>query len=185
MATDVDVDVDLVATHGPFQLTKTGVFSTGDPTFEEWEAAFAWCRQVEGAASFWVGDLIEWGEHKYGEKYAQAMDATGGSYQALQDVAYVARNVPASRRRENLGFAVHREVAPLPPAEQDVWLDKCEADGLTREQLRMQIKASKATAEHPVELWLLVKCMDVDDQTELADRLRLEGRSVKLTTKET
>ncbi len=188
METDLDMDVlgDLVATHGPFELTKTGVIVAGEPTFEEWEAAFTWAQQVEKASPFWVGDLIEYGEHRYGEKYAQALDLTTASYGTLANAAYVARNVQISRRRENLPFAMHQEVAPLPAAEQDVWLDKCEAEGLSQKQLRIQIRVAKAESEgHPVELWLLVKCANVDDQNMLADRLRLEGRSVKLTTKET
>ncbi len=111
---DVDVLGDRVATHGPFELTKTGVIVAGEPTFEEWEAAFTWAQQVEKASPFWVGDLIEYGEHRYGEKYAQALDSTTASYGTLANAAYVARNVQISRRRENLSFAVHQEVAPLP-----------------------------------------------------------------------
>jgi hypothetical protein len=193
MATDVDVvDVDLVvpsellAMHGPFKLTKTGVIATRVATFDEWEAALTWCQDVEKASPWWVGDLIEHGELAFGEKYSQALDSTRYTEQALKDIAYVVRNVDSSRRRDELSFSHHREVAALPPAEQDHWLDKTEVEGLTVQQLRIQIKAAKAEAEgHPVELWLQVKCTDATDQIELAERLRVEGRFVKLTTKGT
>lgn len=172
---------DLVATHGPFMLTKTSARATRDATFEEWEAATKWAQDVEKASPFWIGDLLAYGEHKYGEMYSQMMDATS-SYGTLANAAYVAGRVESSRRRENLPFSHHQEVAPLPPAEQDAWLDKCATDGLTREQLRHRIKAARAEAAGTtVEYGVAVTCLDADDQQQLADRLRLEGRSVKMT----
>ncbi len=182
MLSDVDPGELEVAQHGPFKLTRTGAVATRDATFEEWEAVLKWAQDVEKASPFWVGDLIAYGEHKYGEMYAQALDATDSSYGTLANAAWVAGHVESSRRRENLSFAHHQEVAPLAPAEQVAWLDKCEVEGLSHKQLRIQIKVAKAESEgHPVELWLQVKCSDTSDQTQLAERLRLEGRSVKMT----
>lgn len=183
---DVEEQVtDLVATHGPFVLTTTSARATRNATFEEWTSAFGWSQAVEKASPFWVGDLLAYGEHKYGEMYSQVMDNTSISYGTLANAVYVARNVQVSRRRENLPFAIHQEVAPLPPAEQDAWLDKCEVEGLSHKQLRILIKVAKAeTIGQPIELWLMVKCSSVDDQTQLADRLRREGRSVKTTTED-
>ena len=189
MAADIDVNVDvpanLVAEHGPFMLTKTSAIASRDATFEEWDAVIKWAQDVEKASPFWIGDLLAYGEHKYGEKYSQAMDITNSSYGTLANAVYVARHVQSSRRRENLSFAVHQEVAPLPPAEQDFWLDKCEVEGLSQKQLRIQIKVAQAeSGGHPVELWLMIGCSSVDDQMQLADRLRLEGRSVKTITRD-
>jgi hypothetical protein len=187
MQTDVDVealDIDsaseIVATYGPFELTRTAAIAMCDATFDEWAATFKWCQAVEKASPFWVGDLVAYGEQKYGEMYAQAMDATRYSYGTLANAAYVARRVESSRRREHLSFGHHQEVAPLPPQEQTEWLDKAEVQELTIQQLRIHIKAAAAeSVGHPVELWLQVRCADVTDQNELAERLRGEGRAVK------
>lgn len=181
MAVDVEVP-EVIATHGPFQLTRTGVVMTEPPSFDEWSEAVTWAQAVEGSIQFWLGDLLELGEALFGEKYAQAIEGTGYAEQTLKNATYVARSIPAERRRPpNLvPFAHHAEVAPLPPDEQEKWLQKCEEQHLTREELRAQIKQSKATAAGvPVDLWLVVSCKSAEDQAELADRLRLEGRSVK------
>jgi hypothetical protein len=142
-AIDFDSDSELVATHGPFELTRTAAIPTRGATFYEWEAAFQWCQKVEKASQFWVGDLLAYGEHKYGEMYAQAMDATSHKYGTLANAAYVARRVDSSRRREHLSFGHHQEVAPLPPQEQTEWLDKAEVQELTIQQLRIHITAPR------------------------------------------
>jgi hypothetical protein len=171
----------LVALHGPFKLTSTTVEVDAQAmTFEEWEAALEWCQSVEKASPWWVGDLIEMGEARWGEKYAQALDHTKYSEQALRDIAYVARSVAPSIRRPEVSFTHHREVAALPPSAQQTWLHKAETENLTAAQLRLRIKVEKSAAEGVVEeLWLLVKCDSIAVQEELAERLRLEGFSVK------
>jgi hypothetical protein len=171
---------DLVAVHGPFRLRPTSVEVDGAASFDQWEAALQWCQQVEQASPWWVGDLIELGEAQYGEKYAQALDHTTYTEQALRDIAYVARNVAPSVRRAAVSFSHHREVAALPPSQQETWLHQAETDNLTQAQLRTRIKVAQAADAGTVEeLWLIVRCESVEDQDELADRLRGEGRSVK------
>jgi hypothetical protein len=96
----------------------------------------------------------------------------------------VARSVHFSRRRENLSFSHHQEVASLTPIEQTEWLDKAEDECLTAPQLRSQIRIAKAGRDgHPVELWVAVRCESPSDQLELARRLRGEGLFVVLRSK--
>ena len=45
----------------------------------------------------------------------QAADVTGLSGDYLRNIMYVERSVPPSRRREQLSFSTHAEVAPLTP----------------------------------------------------------------------
>lgn len=179
----VEIEATIIATHGPFQLTRTGIVLTEpEISFEEWQEAMAWCTAVEGSVGFWLGALVNLGEALFGEKYSQAMEATGYAEQTLKNFAYVERNLPPAIRRSPtiVPFSVQAEVAPLPPDEQEKWLQKCEEQHLTREELRAQIKQAKAqSAGVPVDLWLVVSCKSAEDQAELADRLRLEGRSVK------
>lgn len=178
----LEVDPDaLVAQHGPFWLTKTGVMPTGEPTFEEWEACLGWCQRVEQCSPFWVGDLIAYAEARWGEKYAQALDATKSAYGTLANQVYVSKAVTPERRVPGLSFAHHQAVAPLPPEEQTAWLQKAETDNLTRDELRHSIKVNQAAvAGHAIDLWLLVRCADQVDLEKLAERMRAEGRAIKL-----
>lgn len=187
---------NLVVTHGPFWMTKTGVIqnpdfkrtipsgkSQSDIEYDEWFSAFTWTQEVEESIQFWLGDLMELGELRWGEKYTQALKATEYAEKTLRNVSRVARAIPPERRRdpEVVPFSHHAEVAALEPDQQEYWLTKCEEEGLTREQLRSKLKAAGAAASgQAVEYWLVVGCSDEQDRETLAEKLRKEGRSVKL-----
>jgi hypothetical protein len=60
----------------------------------------------------------------------------------LRNYAWVARQVPLSRRRDSLSFGYHAEVAALAQAEQDFWLRKAEELSWPVRQLRQEVRAS-------------------------------------------
>jgi hypothetical protein len=155
MATDLERSAEAIATCGPFLLLPTSVVATRPATFEEWEEALTRCRRTEKASPWWVVWLLEFGEAQFGDQYHQALADTDYTKESLQDIAYVARNVEPSRRRDGLTFSHHREVAPLSPEEQTKWLDEAEALDLSVHQLRQRIQGTKALAQ-PREFWLSV-----------------------------
>jgi hypothetical protein len=112
---------------------------------------------------------LNFGEHTYGETYAQALDATEYSYQTYANAKSVAKRVEVYRRRENLSFGHHAEVAALEPAEQDRWLDRAESEAWTRAELRAQVQRAKRRGEYHVG----------DESGTLADLERLvsDGRT--------
>jgi N6-adenosine-specific RNA methylase IME4 len=126
-----------------FTLAATGMHAEGDATFEQWQQAGDYLRYCEGAVHWWIGDWLNYGERKYGEKYAQALDTTGFDYQTVADDKWVAGKVELSRRRESLPFAHHREVASLSPEDQDELLGEAEREGLTRAKLRLRVTELK------------------------------------------
>lgn len=114
-------------------------------SFEEWEEIGTKLRFVSDCISFALGDWLNYGERKYGQMYTQAIEATGLAAQTLANAKWVAGNVESSRRRENLPFSHHAEVAALPPKEQDRLLSAAEPDQhggeprLTRAELRRKV----------------------------------------------
>ena len=99
-----------------------------------------------GDASRWaIGDLINFAEHQYGEKYSQFLDSERSDYQRLADYAWVSKSIHFSLRNENLSWSHHREVAKLPPEQQRECLRIAEQEGLTVRALRERItgKAQK------------------------------------------
>jgi hypothetical protein len=171
-----------VLTMGPFCLTVMGVTMVREATFEEWESALNWTKTVNGAVQFWLGDLLEIGEQRWGQKYSQALDATEYEEKTLRNAAWVARQIPPERRRHpsKVSYSHHVEVAGLDPEKQEYWLNRTESEGLTREQLRIGLRQEKAAAAGLVgEYWLVVKCVDEQDQMNLAAELRQQGRQVK------
>lgn len=92
------------------------------PEFLQWCAIGKWLGMITTAAKWWIGDWLAFGEGAWGERYAQAAEATGLDIGTLQNWAYTCRQVMPSRRREELSFTSHYAVARLEPTEQEEWL---------------------------------------------------------------
>ena len=116
-------------------FTPTELILPEDTTFEDWTAIGQRLQQISRAIHFWIGDWIKFGERKWGERYAQAMEETPFAQQTLMNDVWVCSKFHSSRRREDLTFNHHAVVAALPPAEQDEWLDTAEREGWSSRQL--------------------------------------------------
>jgi hypothetical protein len=99
--------------------------------------------EFTNASAWWLGDWILYGEYTYGKRYAEALKLAPLSYQTLRNHAWVARRFPVSRRRDALSFQHHAEVAALPDAERELWLQRAERMGWTRNELRRHLVAAR------------------------------------------
>ena len=75
-----------------------------------------------------------------GSVYEEAIEPTGKSCSRLASAKYVCKQVPFCRRRQELSFERHHEVASLTPEDQVRFLDLAEDEGLTKQELRERIK---------------------------------------------
>lgn len=96
-----------------------------------------------------LGDALRWGEEKFGERYADVIDATRDYMRAigiktLQNWQWIAGKIAPHRRHANLSLAHHEAVAKLPADEQDKFLALAEGEAMTVKELR-----SKIREEHP------------------------------------
>lgn len=122
-----------------------------DTPYEVWAAAVKRLKSAEKAIQWWLGDALRFGERKYGEMYSQALEESDYSYGALRDVAWVAGRFELSRRRDNLPWSHHREVAALEPEEQEALLDQAvPPPGETKPRM-----SSKELREHAREIRML------------------------------
>src|SRR6185369_298574 len=80
-------------------FATTGLIIPPGMKFERWQQLGNDLRAAAKGIQFWIGDWIRYGEHEYGEKYAQAIEATGIEGKTLRNYVYVAENVHLSRRR--------------------------------------------------------------------------------------
>lgn len=121
-------------------ITATSLTLTdADMPFDQYEALFAMFGKIKGLTSFLIGDGLNWGEGVYGDRYVQAAEATGLSPGTLMNYASVCRNVAKNRRREDLTFGHHAEVAKLEPEQQAAWLQRAVDERWTRSQMRLAI----------------------------------------------
>jgi hypothetical protein len=125
------------------KLSPVGLELTPSASFEDWEHIGSNLRGVNGAMNFWIGDWINQGEAKFGEKYAQAIEATEKDIGTLMNCSFVCKAIEISRRREKLSFSHHVEVAKLSPKDQNKWLQIAESENLSIRELRESIRSGK------------------------------------------
>jgi hypothetical protein len=124
---------------------NSGVAWTPDRDLEhpEW---VQWGRRLGAMSrmSNWlIGDWLQYGARKWGEKYAEAARITGHDVKTLRNIAYVARSFDLSRRRDKLTWSHHAELAVFDEQEQDHWLDRAIEDRLSVADLRIELRHSQ------------------------------------------
>jgi hypothetical protein len=120
-------------------------------TVEEWQTYGTRLGVMSKSTNWWLGDWVRFGLHYLDQRYDQICRVTGYDEQTLMNMAYVAKNFPVSRRRENLSWSHHAELAPLPSDEQDRWLDLAVAQKLSVRQLRTKVRLAQRV-DQPSEL---------------------------------
>jgi N6-adenosine-specific RNA methylase IME4 len=120
----------------PGKFTRTSWQLPKDLTLEQWVLAMKHLAMYEGAMQWWLGDGWaysedrKWGE---GEEFAEKI---GVDYKTIRNYASICRAIELSRRRDNLTFTHHAEIAGQPAREQDRLLAKAEREDLSAAKLR-------------------------------------------------
>jgi N6-adenosine-specific RNA methylase IME4 len=159
----------------PGRVSQTGLDLPESLTFEEWESVGESLKGVERSLMWWIGDWLRFGERKWGEQYSQAIEATEKSYQTLADAKWVAEKFESSRRRENLSWSHHREVAALPAEAADRMLHLAGAEDWSRNDLRKHVSRAKASAA-------IMASEPSGDTCKVADLYRLIEQGTKFGT---
>ena len=126
----------------PGEVSPTGLQLRDGLSFAEWKALGSRLREVKDNLLWWLGDWLAYGERHYGETYDAARAATRYKIGTLRNAKYVAQRIDPSRRRDNLSWSHHYEVAALEPAEADRWLDRAVAEHWSQKRLRAEIAAA-------------------------------------------
>ena len=101
-------------------------------------------QSVSRSVMWWIGDWLRFGDGKWGETSAQAVEDTGRGEDTLRAAKWVAEKFENVRRRTDCSWSHHREVAALPPAEADELLSLAESENLSTRGLRAEVSRRKA-----------------------------------------
>lgn len=74
-------DTDLVV---PGKASPVGLSLPDGLSYSEWRGIGDNLKSIESGILWWIGDWLRYGEKRYGEKYKEAVEATGYSYQTLK-----------------------------------------------------------------------------------------------------
>lgn len=145
--------------------------------FEQWVLIGRSAAMRADASLWWLGDWLLYGAHTYGGRYKQGIELTGLDYQTLRNYATVARRFEISRRRERLSFHHHAELCPLPPEQQDTWLDRAEAGGWSRNELRRRLRTERQLDRPPGPTRVAVM-VDAERQARWRQAAEASGRGL-------
>ncbi|WP_179957093.1 LmbU family transcriptional regulator [Amycolatopsis anabasis] len=129
-------------------LTKrTSLLLPPSMPMDEWSKIGHQIFSISDSSAWWLGDWLVYGQSQYPDRYKRAIEETSLDYQTLRNYAWVARRFAIQRRRDTLSFQHHAELASLPDAEQDKWLDRAARFSWSRSELRKQVRASRQIAQ--------------------------------------
>lgn len=106
------------------KITTVGLEIKEDTKIENWLKIGDGLKRMNGAMQWWIGDWLNYGEQKYGEMYAQALDKTNYEYETLAKLKQVSEKVEISNRLPILSWTHHFAIAYLEPDQQKEWLQK-------------------------------------------------------------
>ena len=144
---------------------------------------------VEQARGWWWGDYIRYGDGRYGEMYAQAVDLAGVAYSTLAHYVNVAKRFEFARRQQQLTFSHHAVVARdyLTPKVQDDLLWQAIEENLTvsdLDALRDEIRREQIRQAAILEMEEAGQIVDVGpeetEETEISESSEFSDNSTSL-----
>lgn len=132
------------------RATRIGLEINENLTQEAANTVFACLEHITGCSNWLWGDALafagrKWGNQYVASQYVRASEATGLAPQTLKIACYTAERIEMKRRRRELNFTHHAEVAwnYTDPQEQDRWLDRAVSEDWSAIQLRRSIRLAK------------------------------------------
>jgi len=142
---------DLQVSDKKVSFEKCGLVIQDNLEYGEWQNIGTFLKTANQAVQWWIGDWLNYGEAKYGEKYTQALEQTDYQYSSLAQYKWVSGVFEFSSRLENLSWSHHQEVASLNKPLRDYWLDRAERDELSKNDLRRLVSSNKGKTIDEIE----------------------------------
>jgi len=129
-------------------ISSTHLDLSGQPDLDiaRCEAIARFLGDLHDMSKWCIADLMLQAEYRFGEAAFQIAAATKRSPGTLANWCRVASRIPASRRRGELSFSAHAEVAALELDEQRDLLDRAVAEGWSSHEMRQAVKERRELA---------------------------------------
>jgi len=92
-------------------------------SLEEWRDQFLELAQGTRKILWYLGDLAAFGLSRWPQAVKEFIDSSEFEKTTIQTAAWVCRSIEPSRRRDDISFSTHIEVAALSPDRQNFWLN--------------------------------------------------------------
>lgn len=135
---------------GKCKLTRTGLIIPEDIELEDYQAISNAILHWDDAVQWWLGDLLGFGEWKWGTTYRKVARESGRDEKTLRNYVWVATHVDLSLRRDKLTFGHHSVIAGMTPEWQAYWLERAESEEMTIAELRKAINGDGGEKPAPM-----------------------------------
>jgi len=129
-----------------------------NPTYKEWAGAVGDALKRIDSSQWEIGDLLNYGETAFGDRFSQVLDPGRMSEQTVKNWMWVSRAIPKVRRLTGVSWSHHQAVAGLPESEQDYWLTRAKAENLSSHDIRELTKKPSKDPDFPfheqLKAWL-------------------------------
>lgn len=115
-------------------------------SFEDCERGLNGIEVMGWAWPWWLGDMLIYIEGTHPEKFSQVVNPPSPLGRSItpekaNKAMWLCRRIDVERRRPAVSASHHLEVAGFAPEVQDMFLDRVEAESLTKAELREAISA--------------------------------------------
>ncbi len=142
--------VEVVLDKGSYKITRLGLVFTREHRFEEYELIGATLAKTKESVAWAIGDWIICGEKFFSERFSQMLDNVGLELHTIQNHKWCCSKFTADRRREELTYTHHYEVAGLDSILlQDQLLQRAIDEKLSSVDLRRIVKEMKGADKDP------------------------------------
>lgn len=100
--------------------TRTSLLLRPGLGLGEWGRIGQFLLAFGSVTQWWIGDWLNFGKRAFGSKYSQAVDESQGK--TWRNYAWVASRFEPSRRRDNLTWSVHAEIASIKSEADRHWV---------------------------------------------------------------
>ena len=122
---------------GPCRFEPGHAQMSAKATIEDFQAALEFAAWAASASPWWVGDLLNEAERRFGDKYSQAVPESISLSKANRLRSTAAKVKKAHRRPESTLSQGHYDTAArLPDVCQEEFLDRAEEEGLGTNEFR-------------------------------------------------
>lgn len=112
--------------------------------FETWQELGVRLQRFERSSPWWIGDWMAYGEHKWGEKFAQAIELSGLDASTLSNRQFTSERIPPASRLPVLSWTHHKIAADLPEIPQrSSALQRCAEEGWSTRKFATYVNGLK------------------------------------------
>lgn len=132
-------------TSANIELAPIGVRFADTITVDEWAQFGDRLEQHDRGLRWMIGDWLLFGSERFGARAVVIADSLNLANQTVANAVSICRRVPHERRRPELSFWHHNEIAHLDPDEQVRLLALAVDEGLTQSLLRQVVREEVET----------------------------------------